>query len=74
MDGDCSLNSSGLDKFELGQRRDAVVQTDFLSDLAILETQDRGADEMHLPSVAPETRASLSSASAPACGQERCAT
>src|SRR5262245_64400011 len=41
--------SGGLDKAELGQRLDAVVKTDFLGDLAVLNAQHRGACEVHLP-------------------------
>src|SRR5258708_40176503 len=43
------LRSNGLDQAELGERSDAVVETDFLDDLAVLETQYRRAAEVHLP-------------------------
>jgi hypothetical protein len=39
---DCPRSGS-LDKAELGQRLDAVVETDLLRDLAVLDAQDRGA-------------------------------
>src|SRR6266436_146355 len=43
------LRSNGLDEAELGERRDAIVETDLLDDLAVLETQDGGAGEVHFP-------------------------
>ena len=46
--GDRRLRSNPLDETELSERRDAIVETDFLDDLAILQTQDRGAGEVDL--------------------------
>src|SRR4029077_7431837 len=44
---DCR-RSGGLQQTELRERGDAVVQADFLDDLAVLETQHRRSGEAHL--------------------------
>ena len=43
------MQLGSLQDAELGQARDAVIEADFLDDLAVLEAQHRGAGEVHLP-------------------------
>jgi len=44
-----ALRSGGLlEEAELGERRDAVVETDLLEDLAVLETQNGRPGKVHL--------------------------
>ena len=47
--GDGCLRSTGLEEAELGKCRDAIIETDLLDNFAVLETQDSGASEVHLP-------------------------
>lgn len=44
----CPLSSGGLQQAKLGERCHAIIQTNFLADLAALKTQNCNAGEVHL--------------------------